>query len=293
MKEDSHQPILHLGFPKCASTFLQREIFPRLESLPFFPDQGEGSILSNSRYGELPRDLSFFERGKTRYLYSCEGITAYKLNPLFKHKGYDFRENCLNAMLHIFRDYGKFLIVIRRQDDLAKSFFKAYASAYLGRPEHLFIDFPATEHGNTFRVRYRHGMTYLESFDFEMVVSRIASVVGRDRIHILLYEELREAPSSFFGRLGDVLGEDMGRLVQYAENYHNVSKTHQFVLPTYLWGLRKIARRIPHYQSVKSLFAKEIEFSDAFEKDIMAYYRAGNERLCKEFRLPGKDYGYY
>lgn len=290
----SEEPFLHIGFPKCGSTFLQKEIWPFLKTAPYVADSGEEEILAQCAVGSLPEDLSFLTRGKTRYLYSHEGILDYRLNPLTKKGNYLRRERCLNNLLSVFRDFGRFIVVVRRQDSLAKSFFRFYAAPFLSKPEQLFIDFPASELGNAFKVRHRPGMTYLESFDFNMVLARMASVVGRERIHVLMFEEMIDDPQSFFQRLGTILGEDLGDLANKVETVHNPSSPQHTLLPVSLWRLRKFLRnRFPYSSSVKPLLKREVSFSQSFIDELMDYYREGNREMCETFGVDGRAYGYY
>jgi len=78
MDYDYHYPIIHIGFPKCASTYLQQVIFPELKTWKFVMCAETQRNIATKYYDELPRDLLFFDLGrKSRYLYSNEGILQF------------------------------------------------------------------------------------------------------------------------------------------------------------------------------------------------------------------------
>ena len=293
--DSTGEPVIHIGFPKCASTFLQQEIFPRVTTYQFIQDPKTHSILHTRYYHNLPHDFLFFRLGRTKYIFSNEGI----LN-ICEHwsdrelQNYE-REIAVSNLTRIFRDYGNILVVIRRQDDVVESLFRHKAWKFSGRPESVFLDFPINKTDHGFQLLTSTGRIFTELFDYYKWIMRIANELGKRRIHILIYEDLVYSPDIFFQMLGSILEEDIGHLVQHKDSKKNVSLRRQVILPKYAQPFTYFKHNIPStlQTGLRSLLKREIAFGAANRAKLLNLYRYGNKRLSEEFGLELNRYGYF
>jgi hypothetical protein len=278
-KQSKGSPIIHIGFPRCASTFLQKHIFPKLLSTRFITCAETQRIIATTHYQNLPKDLLFFQLGNTRYVYSNEGILQFCYREDSNHIRSHERELCIFNIPRIFRDYGDILVVIRRQDSLVESLLRFNGERYRGKLANMLAE-------------YGNGVMLLESFDYHKWIMRIADQLGKDRIHILVYEDLVYRPEKFFKRLSRILGEDVTWAVHNAEKRENESPKQAITLPL---ATVPLAKHLP--PTVKKLVHKvlerEIRLHAKDRVSLMCQFRRGNELLSREFRLGLSKYGYY
>ena len=114
------QPAVHVGFPKCASTFLQKQIFPNLQTYEYIADARSGldSAIRNY-YPELGGSPWVAGLKGRRVAVSLERLLGFTYSPAIHP------EKAIDAgILNIFKYVGAavtLVIVIRRQDDLVLS----------------------------------------------------------------------------------------------------------------------------------------------------------------------------
>ena len=210
--------IIHIGFPRCASTLLQREIFPRLTGdirviSPASADRrlvdflNEHFILSGrninlSPVGELERrricDI-VAEYPESTILVSSEGLVGDSFDNMLPLPH-------LAGALRLLFDEPELLVVIRRQSDLVKSYYR-YAleegyyesfSAFLGFRNGRFAGFRLQ--------RYAGVNVDPVTLNFYNFVVYLEAVFGANKVHILPYELINTDFGRFCHKLADTLG---------------------------------------------------------------------------------------
>ena len=192
-------PIFHIGYPKCASTFLQEVIFPRLKTWNYIRDQDEYMAFFRNPYYKLQNEMSYLKN--ERNVISHEVITGPIYPCIISDSHYMEREYGLSNTLRVIKDSGYILVVIRRQDDWLESILKS-SPVFSGDPKNVFLDYPIKySKKSPYLLSRRYGNFLVESIDYYKLFIRISSQIGRERIKILLYEDLVHDPMFFFTQL--------------------------------------------------------------------------------------------
>lgn len=187
--------VVHIGFPKTATTFLQKVVFPALptdfayfdkeRSAPFFAplmnyddsifDQG-GQKREIERAWSVQRHCLFSYEPLTGAHYRCAFFNRTPIAKRLKALGFD-----------------RAIITIRNQFDALESAYKQYVKSggVLRFDEYVTFD--------SDRPKY----LYPEYFDYHAIYRLYAETFGEPNLLILQYENLRDR--SFVGTLCDFL----------------------------------------------------------------------------------------
>lgn len=302
---------LHPGYPKTASTTLQKRLFSRHPELCYLGKPLTGDLLDietriltlNAQQftAALPELRERFtavmeqcaEDGRT-VLLSHEGF----LRPT-RYQGHDIYRTALR-LRQVFRDPVEdrfdvhILLTIRRQTDIIPSY---YFDSVSRSPERFrkFIaaSLEAPDEG------------YFASLFYDALIERYAELFGRDRIRVLLFEEFIASREVFLRRLAGYLGIDARTCLElaggrpfnikqrqgggyritaneYVLDILNRCGLEQERLPR---PLRILLKRIPLKHRVFAL-------SELEQARIRRLYAPSNERLATQFSLGLDEYGY-
>jgi hypothetical protein len=279
-------PVVHLGFPKCASTFLQRQIFPNLRSYEYLQMYAETQEIIRKFPHELTDSSPLARLQGKRALISRERILAPAVSPRI------LPEQAVNAAIwNIHAALGRdvtLLVVIRRQDDIVRSRFRHKYKALLS-PDNYFVDFPGRRRrSNVWDFQSTNGV-YLTGYDYFSRLIPLAELFGRERVKILLYEDLVENQPLFFSALSDALDEDVSALADRAVARENVSEKRAPVQSLILQRLNNRMRG----RLDRILPKREIDISNTFAEELMSIFKDGNRRLSDYFGLSLARYGYF
>jgi hypothetical protein len=215
---DKKRIIIHIGFPRCASTLLQREIFPRLEGdirvvSPVSQDRRVIDFL-NERFIFSGRNISMApvsdgeksrvaaivaEYPESALLVSNEGLVGDSFDNMLPLPH-------LAGALRLLFGQPEVLLVIRRQSDMVKSYYR-YALE-----EGFYKSFPAFlgyRNGRFagFRLQRYAGVNVDPArLDFYNFVAYLETVFGEGNVHVLPYEWIKTDFSRFCSNLADMLG---------------------------------------------------------------------------------------
>jgi hypothetical protein len=224
------EPVIHIGYGKAGSTTLQTHIFPKHPGIYFWginlhdpdgqvyrtpasesitltlvnPDRFLG-FSANDRE-ELAKSLQVAAQQKKVFVFSNENfsetpsayLTAQQIKELFPN--------------------GKILIVIRNQIGMIKSLYKYYAHSNIFAPGKFyrkyvpFNDWFSYARYN-FKKRGGHQARdrvgdFFRIIDFNLQLSAYEKFFGRDKICVLLFEDLKETPAEFYRKLATFVGVD-------------------------------------------------------------------------------------
>ncbi len=185
-------PLLHIGYHRAGSTWLQRFLFANTEAgfvQPFDRKKDVSPALV------APHPLEFdpaaaarvFSDGLARA--AAEGkvpvISAERLSGYPDSGGYDSKE-IADRLATVFPD-SRILIVIRRQEEMLLSFYKVYVWAGGALPLEEYVDPP--KRGRMRQPRFR--FAYLA---YHRLIAYYQKRFGRDRVMVLPFEDIRSTP---------------------------------------------------------------------------------------------------
>lgn len=235
--------LIHIGWPKTATTLLQMKLFHQLHRQGRINYFGRYDFIDSPRYYNhfldqlkavvyldddafeevLPRlqeKTEIFLRKDVLNVISDEVFTiAYEHNEFSK----DIRKN-INRLHRIMGDNpARVLASIRRQDNLVYSFFVEFFS------RHLFED----RQNNTLKKysvnvmdkgHYVHNM-----YDFNIVIQEAERCFGLQNVHVLVYEWLKSDPNRYVKAMTELLSieESVVRNVFFNEEANTKKKTEK------------------------------------------------------------------
>jgi hypothetical protein len=244
--------LIHIGLPKCASTFLQTVIFPNIK---------EVDIYINSFTERLPKHMDFIYRlsvnydslkdqdgkecqlkneellqaslgtfkvkiSEKRHLISSEGLVGSVLNPALC-------ASQLSNYLGQSAPNSRILIVVRNQKDWMQSIYKqmfVMRQGILNSPEFNVIYGDASSDA---LIKYRE-------LDWSLIASTYIREFGDKNVFVIPYELLRQDPNRFLKILRDWAEVD----IDVQEGWMN-----KIVDPNHL-SIKKIVKE---FQSIVSL----------------------------------------
>ncbi len=227
----TRQHVIHIGFPKSASTLLQREIFPNVPGYRFLNrefrgKEGEGyrDLLCTEFVLDIPPEHPFHDLSGEPFIYSAEQFLHFPRNTWTHRRRYvssiDYRTMALANLKRIFRDHGKFLIVIRRQSDAIASYcnfnnIDVSQSTKVSRLVSGVFNRKDPETRNApkiFTERKSRRALSISGFNYYRLAIDLASVVGPERVCFLPFEDISTNPERFISRLESVFGERLSGL---------------------------------------------------------------------------------
>ncbi|GAA4644597.1 hypothetical protein GCM10023115_25570 [Pontixanthobacter gangjinensis] len=183
---------IHIGYPKTATTFLQREVFKELKNHKFighseFRKLGLINLIWKADRSIDYDNLKELFRSNNNNFISFEDLSG----PLFQ--GSIMIDEIPNRLFKIFGKELKVLITIRRQEDLLRSIYIQYI--HQGGTNSLY----------NFLKKDSLGMNRIDlnAFNFLETYNRYKSVFGNSNIVILPYEKFKINPTEFIGDLND------------------------------------------------------------------------------------------
>jgi hypothetical protein len=302
--------IVHVGLAKAASTYLQDTVFPRLAgvALPFGDPEGARLLGAIALQDQLQFDEARVAEEVRRRLGAIateDKIAVMSSEGLSLIGGCDRRVRT-QRVKRLFPD-SEILFVIRRQDDLIRSYYGGAAN--LGLNNFGMRRFPDIndwlELAPMFApVRFVQNMHPLEAAAFHETLREYVDVFGRERVHVVVFEEFKHEKLAFAAALGAVLeqpednvlaclhDEPKRHIVVDGKVMHKVSfsplqkkKNSRFLFNRYTQRLiREIVPRLrPRLRT---------DFNEKWTRRMAEAYGEANRRLAQEFDLPLARHGY-
>ena len=206
--------VIHVGYHKTASTWLQVCVFPYVAGL-HYGDPLLGSFVVNLASAA---DHTFFAAGFRSVLRQIEGSSGGPLllsyeglsGSLWDGYGAGFRNA---TRLHSVAPGARILLVVRRQDEMLRSVHAQYVNEGGTRSLRDFIQGREVE-GSRFSLRH---------LEYDRLVGRYVQLFGRDRVWVVPYEHLRARRQMFLDDLCDFLGTGLTSKVSRAQLNHSLS----------------------------------------------------------------------
>ena len=304
--------IIHPGYPKTATTTLQKALFARHPDLCYLGKPLKGAILeieldiiklddpsfSSALPGLQKKIDSVIEdcnQDNRNILLSHEGF----LRPT-RYEGHDIRRTA-DRIWKVFGEpfQGDFdchvLLTLRNQVDIVPSYFFDSVSRRPGQ----FRQFIAQS-------LQKPGEGYTGSLFYDDMVHHYADLFGRDQVKIMLFEQFIQHREAFLRDLADFLGVDHATSKQLiGDNIYNTKArtgsgyriTANEIMLDVVNKVFPNTERLPYLlrYPLKRIPLKTRAFSlSSTEKSaIQQLYVGGNRRLSDEFGLPMGEYDYY
>ena len=184
----SRPPLIHIGYPKCLSTWLQKKLFIPQNgySIALDPLEAKISFIDPAPFRYTPLTPETFIKKKQICESTIPVITAESLAGNLYCGGYDAQ---LNAdRLHQSIPIAKILIVIREQRSLIRSLYKTQVN--WGMPQKI-TELLAPQKHNLSPV---FNLNYL---CFDGLINYYQEIYGNDNVLILPYELFLQKPHYF------------------------------------------------------------------------------------------------
>ena len=301
--------LLHLGYPKSASTTLQNGLFYELHKCNVTNFIGKawesgyyGPAGSKKEYKAWLRTISGEQKLPARLVPNRLPVrfSDEKLN-VMSEELFILRDRDRPMMPDRIRDYfgekvdeAKFLFVVRNQQTLVLSYF---IQTYRNIKQATFADYLE-------EVVTPQGNAGAGVFNFHNVIGRYAEVMGRKNIHIVFFEDFVNDRGTFGKELATILGVDpelVGELLTSVHLNRTPKRQNGYVvrkpgrrgtLDHLTSGARRLAGMTPEPEEPVVI----PDMTDEQKSMIFSMFKNNNQRFAKEFGLDGdrmQKYGYF
>lgn len=201
----THDLIIHIGFPKAGSTWLQEEVFT--EQHGFFAPWTVGTADAVEAFTLCNQYTFDPEATYKRFQDGIREAAERHLIPVISHEdltgnaffGSHYDGYLTAERIHSTFPEAKIFIVIREQRSMILSGYQQYIreGGKLRLPQYL----------GTIPIRpgFRSPLRK-DFFEYDQIISRYQSLFGRESVLVLPIELLREDPSAFCSKLAEFVG---------------------------------------------------------------------------------------
>ncbi len=279
--------IIHVGYPKTATTTLQKSIFPKVRSVSYVEDTLNPS-------GNIKKDKL---KSRERALISNERVLGLKYS--YIGKDINIKKNFEDENAEV-----KILFTIRSQNDILKSAFTFYYGLFRKKGYNNINTLVENEIGK------KKKMELGDWLDYNNVIKQFEGTFGNENVFVLKYEDFSHKREEFYESLSRVTGENRNYIKNISRNMpsYNVQpkkgkNKHMKPSKIYTWFSHFKSRHLSNMKPVSdylfggyikqliSSFNKEVYLSEKSKDIIHERYANSNGRLFDRFNL-GK-YGEY
>ena len=187
------KPIIHIGFPKTGTTWLQKEFFPNVEDINFIQRNDIIEYILKPNTFEFDPNLAkkYFENGKRNVI--CDEILVGGLDVCFGNGA--FIKETGNRLKQIFNE-AEIIIFIRNQPSIVASAYFQYIKAG--------GNFSATKFLNKSNKHYSFLVNQMlfsyDIFKFDQCISFYKKLYGNENVQVFLYEDFNENKTDFLNK---------------------------------------------------------------------------------------------
>jgi hypothetical protein len=235
------QHVIHVGYHKTASTWLQVCVFPHLAGVRY-GDPLLDHLVANLATAD---DRMFFAEAFGSVLRQVEGLPGGPL--LLSNEGisgtlWDVRDTGFRNAERLRRlmPGARIVLVVRRQDEMLRSIHAQYVNEGGTRPLREFVE--REVEGCRFSLRH---------LEYDRLAGCYGELFGQDRVWIVPYEYLRAQRDRFLDGLCEFLGAELTLSVSRARLNHSLSCPSLWLLRT--WNRLFHTSRFNHVPLLVSL----------------------------------------
>ncbi len=211
--------IIHIGYPKTASTWLKKNFFPLSNQFQLIEEKVviDQIIRPNALTFNPVQTKTFFTSNFHNNVIISESMLSGSL-VMTGNNGVYTKEICYR-LNEIFPD-SRIVILIRNQPDIIASSYLEYIrkggsysiDRYLWRTINIPIEFR------------------LEFFEYDLIIDLYKRTFGRNNIHIFFYEDFASNPKDFIANMIkeldlDILIEDVDFTLKKIVSYYKILKS--------------------------------------------------------------------
>lgn len=304
-------PIIHIGFPKTASTWFQRAFYPHVTQ-PRYVDRAlvNAALLHANALtfdgAEARRTLDLPE-GEAGIL--CEeGLCGYL------HNGgvLGMESRVIADQLHATFPEARIVIFIRSQPRILVAAYQQYVRAGGTYGPHRYF-FPQDYLIGPNAVAYKQPRFDIDFFRYSPLIEHYERLFGRDRVHVFLFEEFQRGGLDWLREYAGTLDLDvewsaislapklssyglpltwLARFLALFSARSVLDKRHLIHIP----GWHKARRRILETLNRTGLFGRPPSLEQLVGRDtaswLNGYYAADNRHLVDHRGLALADHGY-
>ncbi|NMM45594.1 sulfotransferase [Rhodospirillaceae bacterium KN72] len=306
------QTVIHIGFPKTATSTLQEVFFPHVPEIGYLADHGTaaGSLEDNARiagFDVLRKDGIDFDPSAVSAAYAAyldKLAAAGKRVALLSQErfaapgavNWPGDRAVIAGRLHDLFPNAKIFISIRNQRSMLHSQYvnrNAKGMMYRELEDWLHSMFEDPQIG------------YASEFRYDGLIAAYRALFGAENVHVALFEEFVQERSAYLDALSRFLGipEERFRALNTENKDSNPSKSarslHYAKFRNRFFPAVALSSVVPGpvadavRRFIQGGARAKVEFPDVWQQKIAEYYAPGNTRLASmigEDRL--RRYGY-
>ncbi len=295
--------LIHIGYHKTATTWLQLFYFPHHPELAFIA--GHETLWQHLI---SPHPLEFNPQ-VAKQLFNplieqslknqqLPVLSAERLSGNPHAGGFDNKE-IADRLKTVFPD-AKILLVIRRQKDAILSNYKQYIR--VGGICNLidYLNPPADGRIPLFR---------LENFAYHYLANYYVQLFGQDKVKIMLYEQFRQQPQLFIQQLSEFIGVSTDQTFPTAQQVNNsmsdlgiilkrqINKWHGNdslypITPCCAWLTTRLSKLIEQFEQKQRLDFYKTDLEGQIQTVVGDRFKTSNTQLVTQFQLDLAAYDY-
>jgi hypothetical protein len=298
--------LLHVGYPKAASTSLQNGLFLQLhreKAINFLGRAFESGFYGTKANKNIYKDwFDYVVEGGHNEAGHSIGTLSDSLPNVFSEGLFMMNERRRQAIavpyiLHKYfspqADEVAVLLVIRKQPDLIPSY---YTQNYRKMDKKRFAGYLAHNLAQGWRGEAK-------IFNLHDVASAYAAVFGRDNVHVALFEDFVHDRDSFSAQLGRAMNVEPGAIKRnLGDAQLNATRKEAGTLV-----IRKLSTKSMRFLLIRAMEKLGLNFADSLQiripavtdqekKTIFESFKDSNLRLAEDFSLDKqamREYGYF
>jgi hypothetical protein len=197
-KDESMQPLVHIGYHKTGTTWLQQEVFSN-SAAGFSQLGGAQRLIAVDTFGFKPRKVRrLMERriGEVRNLGLTPVLSSERLSGAPHFGGYD-SEIIADRLAAVFPN-ARIMVVIRQQTDMFLSIYKQHIRRGGAASLRQYLAPP--------RDGYWMPQFRFEYLEYHRLIARYQDLFGAANVLVLPYELLRARPGEFLAKVSGFVG---------------------------------------------------------------------------------------
>lgn len=299
--------IIHIGANKTGSTTLQRCLFARSDELVYLGEDCENYGKVNEILSSVVSDddIHYDRQAAAKLFKQFLSSKGQNLTAIYSNE--DIMSSrvptlCAKRLRELMPE-AQILMIIRNQLTAIPSWYANHGAYLRNVPRcywRRYVPFNDWMGYCTEFIKY----SPLDIFFYYRIAKLYSSVFGKEKIHILFYEDFVKNKEGFIKDLSEILGIDsrntyelLGDKRERKRNTMRMYRYHQF-RNWFFWG-RDFSWILPG-ETLKRMWQRWLEggplaggfMSDYWRDRIIGLYKEDNSQLAKEYNLPLKEYNY-
>ncbi|MFP4099094.1 hypothetical protein [Coleofasciculus sp.] len=294
------QILIHVGYPKTASTWLQKSVFADDTTGYFAPWGAKSTQLRREFVTPAYSNISAEVIRKT-FEPGLQEAAQRRLIPVLSDEnlsgtlsiGKGWKKEVVNRIHDIFPQ-GKIFVVIREQKSMLLSAYRQHVGMGHTSSIQKYIGTGSTQSGST-------PICQLQFLNFDELIEYYQKLFGRDNVIVLPFELLKKDVKTFFDKLNDFTGASGS--IDYSKKGKNVGikgvklatlRQLNFLFPPYRqinikYKVAEAAARVLPHKIHESI---ENSLQEFIAQRVGDSYRQSNQRTSQLIGINLAEFGY-